>query len=976
MLKRLIFFFFNLVFVGSTAYTALGCDTLKKQQEHFDKVIYNIKGKDIDEDTQRRMAHGSENEINAMATLAAKVLPAYYPSKNFIEEGSYEIYRNNEPFFLVSPDGSIREKPYGSAILALEFKCPFPGKTFTTDIHYQIPTRYVPQILSEMAVMNVTELIYLSWTENSSTVFKVQYDATLWAKILQLCYDIYGEDRPKRPTRLQNVELKEEFNKFVSEKTELICEIPSVKAVNCLHNDMHSELEHFHSHQNSKYCLDVPVYTSLQVLIDAMCGTYENIKDSHSLTRLMCTEVLVWMLGDLYRQHNSVHALPVNWALKGYSLPCSIFRKMHLDMLINLKKLGIYTPVSCSDGQWAQLAIRSMRGEPLTLLQLQKDVYQQVKRKQKTTLYTVIEKKLQNVPNGTVLFTGKDRRIVSTSVNDTLLYHIGPLDESTLIFWSNDLVQKILKCKRKAGKNSSVVIQTIQQQDNGDIQMLNINEVYNRLQNESVGDDFLQVIGDIDAMYEKGEIEGLNMRPPTWFEVTDGTDSLAHSMSLITVEENNISEKDVPLSLSQMTEVQTSITVVTEQENSVDNQDFIENELLLTIDQYSVMLHDLQTSENIKVSKKFSETNVSDFVQMFQSASSIEKAFTLVDIRILLEPVIGYLKGNRVKINKSWNKRQLVNVLSRVCGDGSQIPVAVPPREKTVEIVDLVVTGTEILKSLPKVMLNNIYAGLIWEEEVAAWKSKAPFKDGIIIAGIEQQMKWYSQPEWIDEIKEYHFFILDAHHQLTNARYKVCSTGMPKAGISKHAWHKIAASPKNNTGLSRPMVEDIVDRQSSAFAEATFSEAVEKEMLSNGDYNEAEFCSLMRGFYEAVDKPGINPLERISKLLNLKFWLLKDVDFGTFPPFGGYVKDIPYVEYEGLLTGIDRRIQLYATVPNNLYNARSIGSLEVENFFSCFQDLHAAGTGIVKPKEVPSVLSSACDILSAKMDDKRYHKWL
>lgn len=99
-------------------------------------------------------------------------------------------------FFLVSLDGSVtsvHKKTYNQAKLALEFKCQYPGKKFTTDVPYQIPERYVPQLLSEMVVLDVTELLFLSWTEKSSTVVKVQFDDALWLKMLQTCCDIYWE---------------------------------------------------------------------------------------------------------------------------------------------------------------------------------------------------------------------------------------------------------------------------------------------------------------------------------------------------------------------------------------------------------------------------------------------------------------------------------------------------------------------------------------------------------------------------------------------------------------------------------------------------------------------------------------------------------------------------------------------------------------------------------------------------------------
>jgi hypothetical protein len=46
------------------------------------------------------------------------------------------------------------------------------------------------------------------------------------------------------------------------------------------------------------------------------------------------------------------------------------------------------------------------------------------------------------------------------------------------------------------------------------------------------------------------------------------------------------------------------------------------------------------------------------------------------------------------------------------------------------------------------------------------------------------------------------------------------------------------------------------------------------------------------------------------------------------------VKGIPQVMFEGLMTNIDRRIQLFSFVRNQEYKVRALGSLEAENLFA------------------------------------------
>lgn len=56
-----------------------------------------------------------------------------------------------------------------------------------------------------------------------------------------------------------------------------------------------------------------------------------------------------------------------------------------------------------------------------------------------------------------------------------------------------------------------------------------------------------------------------------------------------------------------------------------------------------------------------------------------------------------------------------------------------------------------------------------------------------------------------------------------------------------------------------------------------------------------------------------------------------------FPPPGAFVCDMPIAQFEGFLTNIDRRLQLYCMVRNETYNQRAISSLDSETFFSGFQ---------------------------------------
>ncbi|CAC5386324.1 unnamed protein product [Mytilus coruscus] len=71
---------------------------------------------------------------------------------SYIEEGAFIIHNNEQLFIMVSPNGSIGRQDLETTyegptpILTCEFKCPFHNEN-TVPVHYDIPLRYIPQIL-------------------------------------------------------------------------------------------------------------------------------------------------------------------------------------------------------------------------------------------------------------------------------------------------------------------------------------------------------------------------------------------------------------------------------------------------------------------------------------------------------------------------------------------------------------------------------------------------------------------------------------------------------------------------------------------------------------------------------------------------------------------------------------------------------------------------------------------------------------
>ena len=147
-----------------------------------------------------------------------------------------------------------------------------------------------------------------------------------------------------------------------------------------------------------------------------------------------------------------------------------------------------------------------------------------------------------------------------------------------------------------------------------------------------------------------------------------------------------------------------------------------------------------------------------------------------------------------------------------------------------------------------------------------------------------------------------------------------------------------------------------------------FSQAEENIMRRNGDNDEANWCRLIRQFYRAVDESGVSLTQRVEWLMDMGQFLLSILDCGLYPPPCNDVKNLPIVQYEGILTNIDRRLMLLA---ESALTQRAASSLDSETFFSCLQDNDPSGSRVMHTDDVKVCLGATCCVLSMKMNNER-----
>ena len=122
--------------------------------------------------------------------------------------------------------------------------------------------------------------------------------------------------------------------------------------------------------------------------LETLHQTIELIKDGYELQREKASEAMVFLCCGLDRNwsKDQIRWAPVCWFPMGYSLTTQVFRKIVESVHNQCHNAGIHIPCSSFDGQWHNLAVRDKDGKPLTMLQLQKDVWQDFCKLQKTDI--------------------------------------------------------------------------------------------------------------------------------------------------------------------------------------------------------------------------------------------------------------------------------------------------------------------------------------------------------------------------------------------------------------------------------------------------------------------------------------------------------------------------------------------------------------------------------------------------------------
>lgn len=147
-------------------------------QEHNHDQVHCGTERPVSPRLQELFQHGTEIEIHALGTLLGKIMPVLYPGMKYSEDGC-EILDICDGYMVVSGDGTGVDGKENNCV-AFEYKCPLENKQFTTDLYYTLPTRYVLQIASQMAVKDCDRYANICYTRESSTLLTGSSNPAFW----------------------------------------------------------------------------------------------------------------------------------------------------------------------------------------------------------------------------------------------------------------------------------------------------------------------------------------------------------------------------------------------------------------------------------------------------------------------------------------------------------------------------------------------------------------------------------------------------------------------------------------------------------------------------------------------------------------------------------------------------------------------------------------------------------------------------
>ncbi|KAH3752314.1 hypothetical protein DPMN_186930 [Dreissena polymorpha] len=881
------------------------------------------------------MNHGSTNEINAIATIVGKIMPVFYPNFTFYEVGAHIIRdKQGTPVMVISPDGALR---CNDKIVSVEIKCPCSEFVGNTPVFYKPKERHIIQCLLETHVLRAEEHIYISWSKESTTVFRLKPKPDLVTSVIDEVIDVYYADVPMKPKKLSEraKTLKSQI-KEVADEAEFLGEFPSILSNSFPRNEQDIDEHDMYYRQQSDVTNVTQCLNDINDLIENAHKAIKLLNEAYQYQKPIASEVLVYLLSDMNRLwHRELgHGIPIAYLYKGYSLTIPTSRRI-LDKVLNeCKKFDIHVPCITFDGHFFKLKDYDSDDKPLSLFALQRQIWSDITKMTKSQIIDHIDEMFR-LPTYELVTEAEVR------ANGEL----HTIRQFFAVHNSNELCPPIV-----------TAVATLKQNNRSNEHASNTADCSDTISMEdAVGfdDEVIEVLRSVG--HSSGESNDISTSKDSDSE-TGGS--------------NN--EKEYARKQS---------TIVL---NSEEDTHRVAKEAVITLDycDYENILKVLQNTKR----KKWHETDVTFIETLLKSPELMKNAFNHDELNSIIHYLSIKLSDVGIVIRKTLPKGEKIVMLCSSIGVKSNLSQVKSIRKKHRCIPSLHSLCLKCLrkKEYPKEAVAISFARCIWPTKKSEWLNNSYVSEEVLLEQDQDNVRTgtfpkstsffpvYS-PEFSGERQQLEVKVMDGTHIRTNLKSKLIKNGLGDVKIDP--WKQVAQSGKTYLRPAMLEVKDdgkILHQQSDPFVRTMFAEDVQEELLRGGHDIDAHFCKILRQWHEAEDQPGIPAFERCVRSLKLKAWLMNRYDFAAFPPPSQYVKGIPRVTFEGLVCSIDAHILLYRLVKGSAYNWRSVSTLVAENFMGELAERASTSNGVPSGAMLASDMGKISQLHAMRLKPGRY----
>ena len=874
-------------------------------------------------------------QIHGIATLACIIMPSLLPPcMQLVEPGVTFVHGNNIEYLLeVSTDGLIEcQKGYhhrdcyspnnfGHYSRVVEVKSIYDESLISK--RYHIPWYHGCQLLCEMFAKKVQEAWYILVGRRSVIVFTLQFGKEMWEKIWKEIKDRFDTFDPKRPTFLnpKRKDIIRDLKQYIDLNSAFLCEVPKIIASPIGNLRGSTILGPFRlvyscAKELKPYAINVE-------RIDETAERYvETIEEGYNLCRKLATELITFLLTDTDREYNKKYPAhnPIAYAMKGKHLSMTQMRQMIETVRNNCKEEKVKIGCEVSDGQFKDMACRSINNEPLTWMQWQKDNWN----------------RQMKLPRSQHMDLFRPVGVVTSQMQDVLI-NADFSDANTLFIEKNLCVQQ--STDRHGHRKLSMWGLGATEDDYFDCIQTHIYTTKRWLHK------------NYDPVWDYKQ----GMRPTQYIvEELDEEDV----SKLLQKDKQNV--KDAAERAMQSQRQETEENDAFDQNSQADNDTSDQNNEKPTL--LESLLVKLQTQHQ---GHDWSSDTVTTLLSVKMcSADTIAKEFFVYELDLIAD-VLQEHSNKRRLFKKGANKQTKVNLISKYFGDKSVWYKQIRNKKRK-EVPTLAKIAEEYMLQAvyPKPLLAACSARIHHHYEFRNWRMNSIASYSTYLDPIEQTIENFWTPEYSQHRQQIEPRTFDPTHILTNLRANISKKGFQH--VSPKAFQNV--SSRNNDLLSRAVVYELVDKQNLEVALHFFSEEVEHDMATHNDLAAAEFVNLVRNWFHACDERGVSVAERLQSHLNMHNYLMKFYSPEQYPPPGTHIYNMPTPTFEMLLQSISCRIQLYKLTETHRYNARSISSLGAESYYSDITAIDTSGATCPKAHRIPKIKAIIVEYNNARHD--------